>query len=314
MVNYTLEDVIRIKDELKDYSLNEDVTKVLKRLTELLGVDTYQKSRYNKKDKSQNNEDIAWKKQQMFKKTVFVKKSIIDEKFDILRGMLNKLSQKNFEDQKEKILLSIKDIYDHVNDADNEESPALTKEEMTEKIIDLLFLVIINNRFFVNLYADLYILIVENHMQYDEYIIKFLQKYDKLVDEIEYCDPDVDYDKYCVINKKNEERKSLLSFLIHCVERDLCSFNDVYDIVNNRIFVQFEKNIEDESTTAINEEIIENMSVFITVGKELINKNVIKYSITEQITKYSKMKGTEKPGFSNRIRFKCMDLVEELKK
>jgi hypothetical protein len=78
--------------------------------------------------------------------------------------------------------------------------------------------------------------------------------------------------------------------------------------------LQFEENIEKEGTTEINEEIVENMSVFITVGKGLINKNVTKYVITEHIKKYSEMKGSEKPGFSNRIRFKCMDLVEELKK
>ena len=190
----------------------------------------------------------------------------------------------------------------------------MSKEEKTEKIIDLLFLVIINNRFFVNLYADLYNLIIEQYMEYDAYIIKFLEKYDNLAEHIEYCDPEKDYDKYCIINKKNEERKSLLSFLIHCIEKDLCSFNDVYDIISKRLFLQFEENIEKEGTTEINEEIVENMSVFITVGKGLINKNVTKYVITEHIKKYSEMKGSEKPGFSNRIRFKCMDLVEELKK
>ena len=135
-----------------------------------------------------------------------------------------------------------------------------------------------------------------------------------MAEHIEYCDPEKDYDKYCTINKKNEERKSLLSFLIHCIEKDLCSFNDVYDIISKRLFLQFEENIEKEGTTEINEEIVENISVFITVGKGLINKNVTKYVITEHIKKYSEMKGSEKPGFSNRIRFKCMDLVEELKK
>ena len=94
MVNYTLEDVFTVKNEMKDFILNEDISKVLKRLTELLGVDTSsQKTRYNKKDKQQNNEDIAWKKQQMFKKTVFTKKSKLEEKFDILRCILNKMSQ-----------------------------------------------------------------------------------------------------------------------------------------------------------------------------------------------------------------------------
>lgn len=314
MVNYTLDEVFTVKNDMKDFILNEDITKVLKRLTDLLGVDTSQKSRYNKKDKNQNNEEIAWKKQQMFKKTVFTKKSKLEEKFDILRGILNKMSQKNFEEQKEKIFTSIKDIYADTKDDGEEEEITLTKDEKTEKIIDLLFLVIINNRFFVNLYADLYNLIIEQYMEYDAYIIKFLQKYDNLIEHIEYCDPENDYDKYCTINKKNEERKSLLSFLIHCVEKDLCSFNDVYDIVYKRLFLQFEENIEKEETTEINEEIVENMSVFITVGKQLINKNVTKYVITEHINKYSQMKGSEKPGFSNRIRFKCMDLVEELKK
>ena len=44
MVNYTLDEVFTVKSEMKDFILNEDITKVLKRLTELLGVETHLKN------------------------------------------------------------------------------------------------------------------------------------------------------------------------------------------------------------------------------------------------------------------------------
>ena len=75
MVNYTLDEVFTVKSEMKDFILNEDITKVLKRLTELLGVDTSQKSRYNKKDKNQNNEDIAWKNSKCLKRLYLLRKT-----------------------------------------------------------------------------------------------------------------------------------------------------------------------------------------------------------------------------------------------
>ena len=47
-----------------------------------------------------------------------------------------------------------------------------------------------------------------------------------------------------------------------------------------------------------------------TEGKDLIMKEVCKYELIEQMKAYSQMKAKEYGGFSSRMRFKYMDIIE----
>ena len=91
------------------------------------------------------------------------------------------------------------------------------------------------------------------------------------------------------------------------------SFSDILEI-NETLFSYLEDNIENVEKQNINEEIVENISVFIKEGKEKILKDVSKYSIEQNLIKYSELKDKSKVGFSTRMRFKFMHLVEYFKK
>ena len=52
-----------------------------------------------------------------------------------------------------------------------------------------------------------------------------------MFDNIEYISPDEDYNKYCIINKQNEERKGMSNFLTYLMR------NNLIDTNNDTIFV-----------------------------------------------------------------------------
>lgn len=302
MVAYSLIEIDELKKNMNEFELEEETKSNLKSLSQLLGIDNHiSKNRTNKKEKTLVNDDGLWKKQEVFKTTSFDKNTGILELFDKLRGVLNKVSKKNFDIQKEETIKCIDTIIEYETD--------MTFEEKTEKVIKLFFNVIINNNFFVDLYVKILNGVLEKYVHFEEHLSDFLNKYEELLMSIDYCDPDVDYDKYCSINKSNEERRSLLSFVIKTVEDDLCSFMDLLTIIES-LFSKLESQINDKSFVNINEEIVEDIGVFIKDGINLINKNVCKYSISKKIQKYATLKTSDFDGFSSRIKFKCLDLVE----
>tara|TARA_B100000123_G_scaffold80047_2_gene57576 strand:- start:2973 stop:3902 length:930 start_codon:yes stop_codon:yes gene_type:complete len=302
MIAYSLNEIDELKKNINDFELEEEIKSNLKSLSQLLGIDNHiSKNRTNKKEKTIINDDGLWKKQEVFKTTSFDKNTGILEEFDKLRGVLNKVSTKNFEGQKEETIKCIDTIMDYETD--------MSFEEKTEKVIKLFFNVIINNNFFVELYVKILNRVLEKYVHFEGHLSDFLNKYEELLKSIDYCDPDEDYDKYCSINKANEERRSLLSFVIKIVEEDLCSFMELLSIIES-LFSKLEMQINDKSFININEEIIEDIGVFIRDGINLINKNVCKYSISKKIQKYATLKTSDFDGFSSRIKFKCLDLVE----
>ena len=97
------------------------------------------------------------------------------------------------------------------------------------------------------------------------------------------------------------------------VKEDIYSFSTITDILNV-LFDKIDTNKLNKAEMELNEEVIENIFVIMSEAKELVLKEVSKYSLLEKITQYSTLKSGENPGFSSRMRFKCMDLVELYKK
>ena len=130
----------------------------------------------------------------------------------------------------------------------------------------MFYRVLINNKVHTNLYAQLFNF-CEEYYQFEDFIDILMERYRESIKIIDYCDPEEDYDKYCSINKLNEERKSLYGFLIVISGSDVCSFSDILEI-NETLFSYLEDNIENVEKLNINKEIVENISVFITEGKK----------------------------------------------
>jgi hypothetical protein len=308
MKAYSLNEIQEIKENINSFCLDNEVNDTLHNLCNLLGLNNVTvKQKQMKKERILTNENNIWKKQEPFKTTVFEKKEGVDSLLNNLRGVLNKISKKNYLEQEEQIQKIINEIIEFKeNEVDN-------IDEKFNKIFNVFYRVLINNKVHTNLYAQLFNFFCEEYYQFEDFIDILMERYRESIKIIDYCDPEEDYDKYCSINKLNEERKSLYGFLIVVSGSDVCSFSDILEI-NETLFSYLEDNIENVEKQNINEEIVENISVFITEGKDKILKDVSKYSIEQNLIKYSQLKDKSKVGFSNRMRFKFMDLVEYFKK
>ena len=293
---YTLTEYTDIREQISDFNLDESIINNIKKLTADLGIDiTIKPKLHLRKEKT-----YKWIKQEAFKATELIKKEGIEELLDEFRGILNKLSSTNYDNLKESILNCIDSI---LNLEEYEE--AVKYDKIMTRFTD----VIKNNRYFTGLYVNLFTVITERYIYFENYHSSFLDQYHESLNNIDYNDPDIDYDKYCVSNKKNEQRKAILTFIIKCIPVEIYSFNELIKIITdllNRLDLQ---KMEKEFIH-INEEITENISVLMTEGKDLITKEVIKYKLIEQIKAYSQLKIKDYGGFSSRMRFKYMDIIE----
>ena len=302
---YNLQCIQQITQTITDFQLSDNTNSNINGLIPLLGIDVNAyKQRIQKRDKTIKDGQTKWPKKEIFKTTVLEKKEGLAEKLDELRGLMNKLSSINYETKKDDILECIQTILDDTQ----EEFPVLLT-----KLIDRFYSVVHNNRFYANLYAKMFALISEKHIVFTDYHDYFIDKYTDSMTEFVYCDPDKDYNRFCEINQLNENRKATICFIIHMVKEDIYSFSTITDILNV-LFDKIDTNKLNKAEMELNEEVIENIFVIMSEAKELVLKEVSKYSLLEKIAQYSTLKSGENPGFSSRMRFKCMDLVELYKK
>ena len=302
MVSYNLISINEIRDNMDTVTLEKETQTIIDALIILLGLNVQNKSKVIKKERGKSTTDKTWTRKEEFKVTVMKKTEGIEEILNNLRGILNKITVNNYEIQREKVYETINEMIEYQDDQCDDSIKY-------EKIIECFFKVIINNRVYANVYAKLYSELLDKYILLDEYRNYFLDNYEDNLTEINFVDPDEDYDKFCIINKQNEQRKSLLSFLVHSIPTEVYSFEDVKIVLYN-LFDKIESNKENRQHVNVNEEILENIFVIFSEGQSIINKEVSKYELITKITSLTKYKVVDYPGFSSRMRFKCMDILD----
>jgi hypothetical protein len=302
MVSYSLDSINEIRENMDTVILEKETQTIIDALIILLGLNIQTKAKGVKKERGRNTTDKIWSRKEEFKATVMKKTEGIDDILNNLRGILNKITVNNYEVQ-------LENIYEAINQLIEYQDERVDDAIKYEKIIECFFKVIINNRVYANIYAKLYSDLLDKYILLDEYRNYFLDNYEDNLTEIKFIDPDEDYDMFCVINKQNEQRKSLLSFLVHSIPTEVYSFEDVKDILYT-LFEKIENNKGDRNQVNINEEILENIFVIFSEGQDIINKEVSKYELIAKITTLVKYKIADYSGFSSRMRFKCMDILD----
>ena len=239
-----------------------------------------------------------------FKATKAVEKVGIDAEIDAIRALLNKLTDKNYIDIRNKVI----DIIDKCVETIN-----ATKEEIA-RLGSTIFEIASTNRFYSKMYADLY---SDLSTKYDIISITFeenLEKFTELFSNIEYVDPDVNYDKFCEINKINEKRKSLCAFYVNLTMNRIISNGKQMEITK-KLLVQLYNNISMPDKKNEVDELTENIAIL--YKKEIYNnQNSVEqpkidgYTITELINKIAKSKVKDYKSLTNKALFKFMDMIE----
>lgn len=258
------------------------------------------KRRGNKGMEIINDED--WDNMRSFQATKIETKTGIDAEFDSIRVLINKMTDKNYNEMCSKIIEIIQKLVIENNQTD------------LGKIGANIFDIASSNRYYSKIYAELYAELSSKFdfikSKYQENLVKFTE----LFNNIEYVDPNENYDRFCEINKINEKRKSLASFYINLMYCGIISKDEIMNITRNLLsniyqFISLEnKKNEVEELTEI---------IAILYKKDLYEdddgddyEQIEGYTINEIIEKIANSKVKDYKSLTNKALFKFMDLID----
>lgn len=268
------------------------------------------RNRFSKFEKKMNTsvEDVAdWNSGKTFKIVPKVVKEGVEKLLDDIRISLNKLSNKNFETQQEQITQNIQKILEETEN----------KEDDIKKITKTIFDTAVSNKFYSELYADLYNKLIKSFdVVFKEQLGDLINNYKKSINEIFYVDPNKDYDGYCEYTKKNDMRKAVTAFIVNLVKKQILIDNDVLDIVIYLEDLVMQYATEDARTNEI-EEIVENLFILITQSNSLLeNTDMWQSKIIPRVNELSKIQKLDSAKYKSmtmRASFKLMDILDKLK-
>jgi len=152
--------------------------------------ETFKKGKRGKSLEIINEDD--WEAIRTFQTTKIDEKNGIDAQIDMVRIFLNKLTDKNYMDMRNKIMEIIDKLCQE----------KMNTEDMSH-FSTAIFDIASTNRFYSKIYAELY---ADLSSKYSIFKSTFEYNFNQFIDlfnNIEYVDSKVDYDKFCVINKIN---------------------------------------------------------------------------------------------------------------
>ena len=155
-------------------------------------------------------DEEQWEKIKAFKSTQIQQKEGIEKLINDVRVCLNKISNKNYETHRDTIIQYIKEIIEN-NETDTE----------LFKIKKSIFEIASTNKFYSELYALLYKDLINTFDCFEENIEPFINEYIDSIQNINYVDPKVDYDKYCEYNKENDKRKAMSAYIVNLSKNNI---------------------------------------------------------------------------------------------
>jgi len=267
------------------------------------------KSRFIKHEKKPiiSIEDINdWNSGKTFKVTTKVVKEGTEKLLTDIRISLNKLSNKNMETQQEQIIQNIEKILEETQE----------KVQDINKIAKIIFDTAVSNKFYSELYADLYNnLIAKFDTVFKDQLGDLLNNYKVSINDINFVDPNKDYDGYCEYTKKNDVRKAITTFIVNLVKKNILSETDILGIIMYLEDLVF-KYAEEEGRTNELEEIVENLFILITQSEAVLtNAEFWLEKIIPNIHELSKLRkkdASKYKSMTSRATFKLMDIIDKL--
>ena len=303
-------------------------------------------SKYNKGAKEISNTD--WESLRSFKSTKMDVKQGIDKNISDIRVLLNKISNKNYDTQKEVIKSAISEFINEISSLEN-------SEDLMQKLSKDLFNIMSTNKFFSELYTNLYKELLTDFNFLSEHFLQEISEFKHTIDCIQYCDPNIDYDNFCNYTKINDTRRATTMFIVNMFKNNIIGMETVLDILHYFLqksleFIDMENKIneveeiteniflivsnchilfdessetcgvkrvdplwsEKRSFSSGSERFIDSTSRIFFAKLENPMSNVWKDTILPIIIQISQMKLKDHASLSNRFLFKYMDIIDSL--
>jgi len=275
-------------------------TPVFKKRDNPMKVDVTKNLNFKKK-KGNNVIDNEWDNKKLFQPTKLEEKIGLDVQIDAIRSYLNKMSDKNYTDMKNKIINVIdNDVFESTNDSD------------MLRVSTVIFEIASTNRFFSEIYAALYSELIGKYEIMRLVFESNFNKYMDLFDKIEYIDSTIDYDRFCINNKDNERRRALSSFFVNLMLNKIITDDKIIEITRNLLCQLYQFINEDNKKNEV-DELTENISIL--YRKDLYKKKRVyelidNMTIPDIISKLAHSKIKDYKSMTNKAIFKFMDLIE----
>jgi len=246
-------------------------------------------------------DDEEWQNIRSFQATELKKKEGIETNIYVIRSYLNMITFNTY--------LKLKtDIIKEIN---------IVKTTKTENdllyLCNELFTIVSNNILYSDIYAKLYCDLLTDSSIFKKILTENFDKFNNMFNEIEYYDPEKDYNKFCENNKKNEHLRSLCTFYINLMKEGIIESEKICEIIIN-LFTILHNFISSNTKKNELDELSELLYIMIVNSYELIKKDHPNWAkeILTNIQQITKIKIKENTGITNKCIFKHMDILDEI--
>ena len=296
MIRYGLDFFEQYERSKMDYNVSQEVIDIINNLAQLVGAPSYVKTpNFKEKNHSRNKKHKTdWALIRNFKVTKIEKKiEGIEHDMNVLREFLNKMTDKTYEENLKEIILKIK-TFDKKN---------------LIIICKYIFEMASSNKFYSEMYANLYKTLMGEFEEMGEECLTQLEKFLKTFKEIKYIDPDNDYDGFCDMNEENEKRRAMSQFFINLMKKDVVDSKEIIKIIlalHEHIF----EYLKEENNKNIAEEFVENIFIMLHNNKQFFKNNENWGKIENNIEIITSAKKSDFPSLTNKIIFRYLDIAE----
>ena len=288
-----------------NYELSDTTIEIINKLAAKVGAPSYKKTpQFHKKERPRRRHTKTtitaadWEEMRNFKSTTLTKNvDGIDRDIDELRGLLNKLTQSNYNEISQQIINLLENILK--NNA--------TEEELM-KVGKSIFEIGSMNKFWSELYATLYKDLIHIFPVMKQISEKSFESFLTVFEVIRYVDAEKDYDEFCRVNKENANRRALSSFFVQLMKNGIIPLEKLLTIVET-LQTKFIYLIEQPESQNEIEEIAENIIIIIQGGGGPLYTNPF---IAEFINNIVAMNVTQHVSLPRKTIFKFLDLIDEM--
>lgn len=302
---YTLEEFNDIEADGFEYTLPPETLALINKLSDMVGAPSYSKTPIftkkglpgKRKKRTEEITDEEWEILRNFQTTTLVRKEGIDKKLDEARILFNKITTMNYAKIKDKIVEIVTDIGEE-------------KEDMN-KICNFIFDIASTNKFYSELYAQLYSDLIAEFDILKSIFEDSFSSYLVLFEEIDSCSADEDYDLFCKINKVNDKRRAMSLFVVNLMKHNIIDISRVMEIVLKLQCNMNELIITDNEKIKV-EEISENISIMVSNSLDNLKQHPDWNNLYNHIKQISGAKIKDYASLTNKAVFKYMDIIEKI--